>query len=876
MENKWLRYGVVSLGIVMLVLIIANFGLNYWLQNNLPSYIKKNSDYQINYANIDVELGTGNILLTKVSVKSKNPLNTKVLGLNGTVDTLQISRFGIYDAAFNNKISSSRLILVNPDLRITLADAKNIKKEREKSPVLARNITIKNGNISLFKPNKSKVFAVEHLNAQVEGIELPDAAEKKLLPLEFDTQKISGKNFYFRPDNAKIFKAALVKTENDLLQIENLQVIPLLSYAQFAKFYPKKNSYFTGSVSKLELKDFNLKNGKVIISSVMVVQPDIKVYTIKNNSDKKKQSFDDTINIEMVNLKQAKVQIYNSASDRIFAGSNINTSISELQMDAETAENTIPFNYKQFKITGNNIETISQNQKINITAVNITPEALRFNNLLFKSTGDYKNKTAINGSLKLIAVDIKEFVSKNKKIKLDVENVTLTGFNGDLHLGKSTSQKKSDFSGIEFPLRIRKVALVNSNLNLYSGDAPLTLNNLKVQVNNVELNATTVKNKVPFKIGTYHLSAKNFHYKIGKYYYAGIGGVEVTEKQMKLSNVVIKPLVSRAQFVREQPQEKDLYDLNVKLLTADGKWDFLGNEVKVFVNKLGINQLDALIFRSKIPNDDLSVKPLYGSMLSGIKFPLVVKNLEIKDSRLIYEEDTKKSDGPGKLIFSHFNLNAQNINSGKMPGKPTKIPIIIKTMLMDSAPLTVRWELDTAKRNDQFTISGYTGDLPAPDLNLFTEPYLKVRTTGNISRLAFVFTGDKKTLSGNFKMVHTDLKVEVLKEEGDKKVLLSAVANLFVKSDSGPNPPAIVLENVERDNTKSFFNFLWKGIEAGLKKSLVGLGASAKKVETTENFPEPAVETAPPPKEVQDTIKEKPAEKGFLKNIFKKKERVEN
>ena len=187
---------------------------------------------------------------------------------------------------------------------------------------------------------------------------------------------------------------------------------------------------------------------------------------------------------------------------------------------------------------------------------------------------------------------------------------------------------------------------------------------------------------------------------------------------------------------------------------------------------------------------------------------------------------------------------------------------------MESAPLTVNWEFDTAKPNDYFTITGYTGDMPAADLNLFTEPYLKVRAKGEISRLAFAFNGDKKTISGTFKMLHKDLKVETLTKNGNKNVIVSAIANIFIKNDSGPNPPAIVIENVERDNTKSFFNFLWRGIEAGLKKTLVGLGSSAKKVETTEEFPDDKKEIQKLKELEQKPLKKK---KGFFKRLFQKK-----
>ncbi len=88
---------------------------------------------------------------------------------------------------------------------------------------------------------------------------------------------------------------------------------------------------------------------------------------------------------------------------------------------------------------------------------------------------------------------------------------------------------------------------------------------------------------------------------------------------------------------------------------------------------------------------------------------------------------------------------------------------------------------------------------------------------------------------------------------------------------------------MERDPTKSFFNLFWKGIEQGLKKTLIG-----KNVEKTEQKVKNAVssvkEMKQSVKDIKEEIKnkknpspseEKKGEKGFLNGIFKKKDNSE-
>ena len=79
------------------------------------------------------------------------------------------------------------------------------------------------------------------------------------------------------------------------------------------------------------------------------------------------------------------------------------------------------------------------------------------------------------------------------------------------------------------------------------------------------------------------------------------------------------------------------------------------------------------------------------------------------------------------------------------------------------------------------------------------------------------------------KMKHQNLKVFILKPTGEINKILSSVANIFIRTNSGKYPESVSVEKVQRDKTKSFFNLFWKGIEQGLKKTLIG-----KNVEETE------------------------------------------
>ena len=112
MKKIYLKILSIALGIIFLVLLIANFGMNFWLKYQLPNFIKNNTDYKISYQKLEVNLGTGAIFATGISVNNKNPQNQGVIGLQGTVDTLSVSRIGIYDIFVNKRFNANNLMLL--------------------------------------------------------------------------------------------------------------------------------------------------------------------------------------------------------------------------------------------------------------------------------------------------------------------------------------------------------------------------------------------------------------------------------------------------------------------------------------------------------------------------------------------------------------------------------------------------------------------------------------------------------------------------------------------------------------------------------------------------------------------------------------------
>jgi len=892
MKKTWVKKLVISFGIVFGLILIANLAINIWLKTQLPDYIKKNTDYKVSYKSLNVDLGTGNIFATGITVNNKNPQNVNIIGFQGTIDTLKVSRLGIYDAIFNKEISTSDIYLAKPNLNIILAKPKDKKKEKNSTPLDFENIRIAKGTIQIFKHTKQKLFSVNDLDLMVENLQMTEESVQDKLPFVFDQYSIKGTDFFFQPDDIYTLKINKITTINGQVSIDNLQLVPIIDFENFRKIYPKKKQLISATIQKIDFNDVVLKNNKVSLTNAVFQNPNILVYTTNAIPDKVKKPTNFELNLDDFKLINALVQVNKPDGSKLLFAKNVNLNIKNIEFGKETSEEIIPLRYKDFNFSGRDIQFFNH-QKINVESIALSPKKGDIRNVSIVPNNSGSDNTTMDLKANQIAFNINKWEMIDKKLNLDVQDVLVNQVNGTITAGTAKSVKKSDFNGIQFPVIIRNVNLKNSNIIYDKANQPLSFNNLNASVKDIELSEKSKNGGLAVKVKDYTLTTKNFAYKT-KFYNMTAAALELNKNKIKLDLFAMKPLVSRAQFIRMIPVESDLYDLKANQVNAVGEWDFFSEDQFLHATNVTILSANANIFRSKIPDDDPKEKLLYSRLLRNIKLPMFIDQLQLKNSVLEYEEDTPKSSGPGKLTFTNFNMTVKNLNSAKMKGRPTQVDIKIDCTFMETSLLSVGWGFNTADQNDRFTIAGKLNNIPAVALNAFVVPYMSVTATGTIQEMLFNFKGNPKGIGGTFNLKHKDLKVSILdKDSKKKKGVLSAVVNIFVKSDSGKFPESVVLEDVERDPTKSFFNLFWKGIEDGLKKTLIGIDIdkTKKTVEETKNTVKDVKNTV---KEVKTSVKkagkdisetvepaqktetEKPKEKkGIFRKVFNKKENPE-
>ncbi|TDW45832.1 hypothetical protein EV144_10723 [Flavobacterium sp. 270] len=361
------------------------------------------------------------------------------------------------------------------------------------------------------------------------------------------------------------------------------------------------------------------------------------------------------------------------------------------------------------------------------------------------------------------------------------------------------------------------VVSLNTNKPIFS------IKKIIVKLEGILITDTTLKEKIPMQFEKYTLVCDSLFYKPSHFYHINIGKISTENNYVKINNFSSIPQYSRREFVKRLDKEKDIY--TIKLDSAEINkmdWGFKNDRFYFKANSIVMNHVDANIYRNKIPADDLSKKYLYNALLRKIKFPLQIDTLQIKKSKLVYEEEIDFTKGPGILNFDRFNLRALNLRSGFGLKKNADVKIKISCLFMKDSQLDVNWNFNVLDLKDSFHIEGTIADFNVAAMERFSKPYMNTTFTGTFNKYHFNFYGNDDVSKGNASLEYDDLKVKLFKKKKPEKVakLKSAIVNLFVKNDSKDKPKNADVE-VERIKEKSFYNFLWRSIAESLKKILI-------------------------------------------------------
>ncbi|MDM1502372.1 DUF748 domain-containing protein [Myroides marinus] len=756
----------------------GKYTLNRFIYKHLPELIAEKNDtpYNFTYEDIEYSPALRRLTVSGITVTPKDTITHKnTTYIKGHLDNIVIQGVAIKELFKTKNLKANKIKLNTLDIVVIQGDTvvEQPKEVNITNIIDINTIAVNNAHIVIKnRANHTRLNEVYNFNADITGVHFAQEVKEKGLPFSYEGYTMSCDSVYNKLNDWH--KLTLGKVIINPTSLEVNQV----SIESFSKTVNSNNlekNLLSVNIPKVSLTgtDWGYRDEKHFYLQIGKIETDSTAITIKNNKLK------EDITIAEQQPKKGKKK-------------NAKKSNTPIVKVVDTIPSLVPFDLQigDIKINKLSLDALDtwKTEKMNISIskiVNKAGEQMEINKLLIDSP-----------KITLTPNQVKKKPSNKTKLLMDrIKLDTLVVNKGAFAI----HQRKGD----------------KHTLNIADVNATIL---------NIEINDKTSLNKIPFSYDKTKFTTGAIKYDTQKYYDITADNLSIDNKDLKLTNFVMKPKYSRKKTVSMFRYADDIFTLNAKEITLkDYKWDFDKAGVLLFKTELlNINQLDANIFRDKSPTFNMSIKPMFSKKLRDIPFGLQVNTVAIKNSKLVYEETDKNAVAPGKIMFHNFNATIKNVYSGYGQTKVPTTSIAVNARFMNAAPLRVDWTFNVLNRSDQFNIQGKITNFPANSMHPFLQPYIKASTQGSISLVTFNFSGNNRSATGTYGMKYEDLRVTIYKKDGEKKKkFLSAVGNMFIRKSTKDEVKTVNIKTVDRVQKKSFFNYLWLCIMQGLKQTVL-------------------------------------------------------
>lgn len=816
-RKKWL----LSIFAVIIILIAAfPFALDFFLKRKLPDVINKKTPYHLELKNLNLSLLSGDFSATDLKISTKNPEDKKITQINGSVKRIEIRDFSIWNALFNKSYHADQFLLSDSTVKIRLAPKTDKeKKSTKKTDLHINNIIVSNVFADIVNADGKPVFMGKNINIKLKDIEQNTSDSK--IPIAFKEFKIDAREVHIGVNEFYQINADRIFAADKTLDLRKFHLQPI----QKPQNYNAKN-IFDFSSARLLAKDFNISKDSLIVSDIIFTQPDLKVTSTGKNTvekDKNPKEIEMKIGLKNIDFQKGKIAVMQANKDKTASVDNFNFKLTNIVFDKNTVKEKIPFRFTNHDIEADNIYFKANNlQALKIKRISSRNSNIVIEKFQMLALGKSSNKDLYNISTDEIKVTNNKTKYIGQKLNILFDGLELK--NPDIKIISAIQKskpKKGNSETPEFSAKLGFIKISDGKISQSSaGKEKMAVGKFDVMVNNIKSDNEQLKKDLPINYSTHSINAQNVFLDAGKYYTLKVGDLKNSGKQTEIKDLKYLPKYSRAGFSKVIAKESDLYTITVKKIGITDYDSKLFKNQKIDVSKVDIDGLKCNIYHDLAPPDDNEARYLFSKKLRGMKMPMFIKNVFIKNSALEYEENAENSNIPGKLTFNQFGIKITDVNNGKIKGRPTVINADAQFAFYGTADTKINWRFDVMNPEDKFTINGKILKLSAENVNLFVRPYLNVTLDGNIDYLKFDYYGNNAGIAGNFYFKYNDMYVNFLNKKGKERKVLSTVANWFVKNESTGEPDHVVIEK-KRESDRSFFSMLWQGIMEGLKKYLI-------------------------------------------------------
>ncbi len=345
------------------------------------------------------------------------------------------------------------------------------------------------------------------------------------------------------------------------------------------------------------------------------------------------------------------------------------------------------------------------------------------------------------------------------------------------------------------------------------------------------LNKSFEKSSIQLKDIYYPVASGFYDIRLGEIY------MSVEDNGFELRNIEVIPKYSKTKFGKAFGSQTDRFDVMINKVEFVGiEFDMLIAENKIEIERIVLTDVDANLYRDKnIAFDTTKYPPLPHQILGQIKQYMNIGKIEIKNSKLVYEELLPGAEIAGRVSISEMFATIYNVtNRPEIISKKGSMKWVAQGKLFGVSLLSLKVDFPADLIAFSFKFRGSLAKMDMSAFNPYTKSNLRLEIMeGTVDSMFFHADAGNQFSTGTMVMTYHGVKVKVLKEyneEKEKKMgFLSGLANTVIrsnnpqrKSDKPPVPSEIFFVP---NKHKTIINHMVKSLINGFMGTLVPAAA---------------------------------------------------
>lgn len=590
-----------------------------------------------------------------------------------------------------------------------------------------------------------------------------------------------------------------------------------------------------------------LFSGTIAFNSITLYDLNVKTYkdtTKTKDRETRKKNFEENISTGKFTLENASFLLKNVDKSTALQLDSLNFSLTKVVVNNTTLQGKIPFHFSEMEVDTkdfyyelNELESLSlkeftivdQHLKITDIAIQTKSDTLKSMEGVIHEMGrkDIKIPSLTLSDLHFKVVD-DTFQLFGEDLALENPSIWVQqGNNEETEKNERVQNKNNEKKEMPLPFSLTSISIKDAQINVRNPDKSphLQVEDFNITLNDVLVNNATIQHKIPYEFSEVAFESKSVQYRLNDYDLLSLNTISLLNHKLQIKDLAIKTLYSKTELSKVLEKERDHMEVEMPSLFIEGfRINSKDNMVNVQGSSTTVENLAFNVYRDKLVADDPSIKPLYSKSLRELPFALTLDSLSINNATIVYEEKIKAGQLPGKVYFSGLNASIGNLSNTYALGEK-ETTIDITATFMENSPLQLDWRFDVNNTEDKFQFSGHLGSIDAMRLNSFAKAGLNVNLEGTLRQTYFNIHGNNNNSSIDMRLEFDNFKLEVLDKKEKKNWLLSTVANIFIKRDSDSKGGDFKKGSAQatRNKDKSYFNYIWINLLAGLKEILTAI-----------------------------------------------------